>query len=235
MANAIIMAAGLGSRFGEITRTRHKTLLPIGGMPNLERTVNYLLDAGITDITLVTGHLAESFGYLADKYPALRFVHNGFFREYNTVYTFSLVLDRFGDSYVIDGDTVLMDNPFPAAAPDRSCYFTVSREEDGVEWVPAVDGSGRVVRMDITDEKRPTMCGISYWTAADAEVIRSVYPAWMGRETLENPKLYWDNIPLTLFDRIHVVTRELAPRITYELDDMDNYTLVKRIWEERQK
>lgn len=37
--NAIILAAGLGTRFKEWTKDNHKSLFPIQGTPNIERTV----------------------------------------------------------------------------------------------------------------------------------------------------------------------------------------------------
>ena len=46
--NAIILAAGLGSRFKDVTKTIHKALLPLkDGTPNIERTIEYLIDANI--------------------------------------------------------------------------------------------------------------------------------------------------------------------------------------------
>ncbi|MGC6396742.1 NTP transferase domain-containing protein, partial [Pasteurella multocida] len=55
--NAIILAAGLGSRFKDVTKKIHKSLLPINGIPNIENTIQNLIEAGIDDIYIVTGHL----------------------------------------------------------------------------------------------------------------------------------------------------------------------------------
>ncbi|WP_158076055.1 NTP transferase domain-containing protein, partial [Rodentibacter trehalosifermentans] len=66
--NAIILAAGLGSRFKEVSKNTHKALLPINGLPNIERTIKFLKQADINDIYIVTGHLAKQFDYLSEKY-----------------------------------------------------------------------------------------------------------------------------------------------------------------------
>ena len=50
--NAIILAAGLGSRFKDITKKEHKSLLKIGDKPNLERTIEYLTDAKVEKIII---------------------------------------------------------------------------------------------------------------------------------------------------------------------------------------
>lgn len=62
--NAIILAAGLGSRFREITQKKHKALLPLpNGIPNIEQTIIYLKQAGIHEIHIVTGYFAEQFDF----------------------------------------------------------------------------------------------------------------------------------------------------------------------------
>ena len=82
--NAIILAAGLGSRFKDITKKEHKSLLKIGGKPNLERTIEYLTDAKVEKIIIVVGYLKEKFDYLKEKYgDIIEFVYNDKYREYN--------------------------------------------------------------------------------------------------------------------------------------------------------
>ena len=94
--NAIILAAGLGSRFKEITQTTHKALLDIHGTPNLERTLAFLRQANIDNIVIVTGYLHEQFNYLQKKYSCT-LIHNEKYREYNSIYSFSLARDFFND------------------------------------------------------------------------------------------------------------------------------------------
>jgi choline kinase len=59
------MAAGLGSRLRPVTDEVAKPVLPIDGQPVLGRLLRELAAAGCTDVTLVTGHLAEQVERLA--------------------------------------------------------------------------------------------------------------------------------------------------------------------------
>ncbi|HDR1061262.1 TPA: NTP transferase domain-containing protein, partial [Pasteurella multocida] len=78
--NAIILAAGLGSRFKDVTKKIHKSLLPINGIPNIENTIQNLIEAGIDDIYIVTGHLSEQFSYLKEKYKC-KILNNEKYKE----------------------------------------------------------------------------------------------------------------------------------------------------------
>ena len=55
---AVLLAAGRGTRLGELTRTTPKPLLAVGGEPIIFRIIRGLATAGVGDITVVTGHLA---------------------------------------------------------------------------------------------------------------------------------------------------------------------------------
>lgn len=56
---AIILAAGLGKRLGELTADRPKCLVPLLGEPLLKRQLAVLRSAGVTDIVLVGGYQAD--------------------------------------------------------------------------------------------------------------------------------------------------------------------------------
>jgi mannose-1-phosphate guanylyltransferase len=56
---AFLLAAGLGTRMGEITRKTPKCLLPVGGVPLLSRWFELLARAGVEAVLVNTHHLAD--------------------------------------------------------------------------------------------------------------------------------------------------------------------------------
>jgi choline kinase len=69
---AIILAAGRGSRLGEITAKFPKPLAILAGKPLIEWQVNALREAGIEDINLVTGYQQSAF----DTYQLPTFINH---------------------------------------------------------------------------------------------------------------------------------------------------------------
>jgi len=60
----IILAGGTGSRLRPLTNVMNKNLLPVGSKPMLEYPIEKLVEAGITEICIITG--AEHMGSIVD-------------------------------------------------------------------------------------------------------------------------------------------------------------------------
>lgn len=73
---AVIMAGGLGSRFGGRTEAMPKGFIEIDGIPMVERSVKKLIQAGIEEIIIGTGHCNEWYDRLAEKYHVIKTVKN---------------------------------------------------------------------------------------------------------------------------------------------------------------
>jgi NDP-mannose synthase len=56
---AVVLAGGKGARLAPYTRILPKPLMPIGEMPILEVLLRQIKQAGINDVVLTVGHLAE--------------------------------------------------------------------------------------------------------------------------------------------------------------------------------
>jgi NDP-sugar pyrophosphorylase family protein len=69
MTKAVVLAAGRGTRMGDLTEDLPKPMLPIAGKPILEHVLDRLSSAGFTDVFLVTGYRAEVIEDHFRNYP----------------------------------------------------------------------------------------------------------------------------------------------------------------------
>ena len=62
---AVIPAAGFGTRFLPLTKAQPKEMLPVVNKPTIQWVVEEAVDAGITDIAIITGNHKHLFLFLA--------------------------------------------------------------------------------------------------------------------------------------------------------------------------
>jgi len=79
---AIILAAGRGSRLGDVTAQRPKGLTPLLHKPLLQWQLDAITSAGIAETTVATGYLAEQFA----PFPVHK-IHNSAWQDSNMVRT----------------------------------------------------------------------------------------------------------------------------------------------------
>ena len=79
---AIILAAGMGTRLGKYTENLPKCMLQFNGKSLIERQIETLRKAGITDISIVRGYKPEKINLSGVKY-----YHNPDFADTNMVET----------------------------------------------------------------------------------------------------------------------------------------------------
>lgn len=107
--NAIILAAGMGTRLRPLTNDRPKCLVAVNGVPMVERQIQFLKEKGIDDITLISGYKAESLEYLKDRY-GVDIVFNDRYDTCNNINSLYIVKERFHDTYVLEGDVYMNKN-----------------------------------------------------------------------------------------------------------------------------
>lgn len=213
--NAIILAAGLGSRLKELTKNKHKALFTIGGVPNIERTIKFLNEIGVKEIYIVTGYLSEQFNYLKEKFD-VKLIKNDKYKEQNNLASFSLALPYFSDSFVIDGDVVLIKNILQI--PTNSVYFTTIRQNsDKEEWVVKTIND-RVMGIEVCNKQAPSLLGISFFTNKDACIIKKHIKNLPNNAFLD-PKKYYDNAIIEVLDDIDMGFINIDNNLVAEIDD----------------
>ena len=94
---AVIMAAGMGTRFGSMTEERPKGFIEAGGQPMVVRSIETLISCGIERIIIGTGYLREAYEELAKRYPQIVCCFSPRYAETNSMYTLYNCREMVGD------------------------------------------------------------------------------------------------------------------------------------------
>lgn len=106
---AVILAAGMGSRLGKYTQHSTKCMIKVNGETLLERIFNSLRSAKIGKAVIVTGYCSESLVKHAVEAAGndidVTFIHNGNYNTTNNIYSLYLAAD-----YMEKDDTILFES-----------------------------------------------------------------------------------------------------------------------------
>ena len=189
---AIFMAAGFGSRMVPVTLNTPKPLIKVHGKRIIETLLDAVLDAGITDITIVRGYLGEQFDLLLKKYPMLKFVDNPAYNEANNISSAYLVKDMMANAYVLESDLILYNKDLIRKYEYTSHYLGLPVDVTD-DWCFDTK-KGYITGVKIGGTNCDQMVGISYWTKEDAakmsQDIADVFKSPGGKER------YWDEVSM---------------------------------------
>ena len=107
---AIMLAAGKGSRLGKYTKDNTKCMLNVHGKTLLERAIDALLEANIKDFIIVLGYKGENVKkYIKekelDKKINITYIDNNVYDITNNIYSLYLAKD-----YLVKDDTILLES-----------------------------------------------------------------------------------------------------------------------------
>lgn len=119
--NAIILAAGKSSRFAPFTYEKPKGLFRVKEEILIERQIEQLQAASISEIYVVVGYMKEKFFYLEQKYGVRLIVNNEFGKKGN-LYSLYVAREHFGNTFICCADHYFVPNPFITENPDNRSY-----------------------------------------------------------------------------------------------------------------
>lgn len=193
---AVILAAGCATRLRPYSDDTPKTLLPIGGVPILRRTITSLLRAGFDQFVIGTGYLEHMVhDAVASWFPGLdvTFVSNPDFRTTNNAYSLLLAREHVeNDGFILlDGDVVFdlgVVEELVERGPD--CLAVRSVGEIGLEEVKVTaDIEDRVLAIGKHVPVRSAMgesVGIELFSAASSKKLFAALHARVREQNLVN-------------------------------------------------
>jgi len=207
----VILAGGSGSRLHQLTRVTNKHLLPVYNQPMVFYPIQTLVNAGITDILLVTG--GQNSG------DFLRLLSNG--RDFGLKhinYTYQegeggiadalRLAQHFVDAEkvcVILGDNIIEGNILAAKETfdpaERGAHIILKEVDDPERFGCPEIRDGRIVRIEEKPKQprsRYAVTGIYFYDATVFEKINRLRPSWRGElEITDVNNMYLEEGTLT--------------------------------------
>lgn len=212
---AIIIAAGFGTRMVPLTFNTPKPLIRVHGERIIDSQIDACLEAGVDDIYIVRGYLAEQFDQLLYKYPMIKFLENPAYNDANNISSAMCARYMLQGAYVFEADILIHNPKLIKRYQYQSNYLGIFTERTD-DWCFDVK-DGIIVEQKVGGLNCYQEVGISYWSPKDgarlSEDIKKAYELPGGKE------LYWDQTAFKIFkDHYQVAVRDCKQEDIVEID-----------------
>lgn len=223
---AVIMAAGLGTRFGKMTETVPKGFVECGDLSMVERSIQTLLVCGIKRIIIGTGYLKEKYEALKEVYPQIECVFSPRYAETNSMYTLWNCREVIGDDdfLLLESDLVFEKKAITALLecpePDVMLITPVTKFQD--QYYVEYGEGNRLTRCSTVEtelDAKGELVGIHKLSNKFYRVMCEDY----AKKVEEKPKLGYEYELLTMSQEImKVYVLRVEGLKWYEIDDVDD-------------
>ena len=233
----VILAAGMAKRLRPLTDNKPKCLLKVGERTLLERTVDAMRQAGITEFIVVTGYCADQIrDFLTIHYPlsTIHFLHNADYEHNNNIYSLWM-----SGQIVRDKEFLLMDSDIlcdPAAvvriAQEPESALAVNRHELGDEEMKVVvDSEGHITEISKTCRPEDAMgesVGIEHVTPDYSRALFQELDQMIEREGLID--IFYERAFERLIPQGHTFrVVDTTHYFSYELDTPEDFERAQQL------
>jgi len=220
---AVFVAAGFGSRLVPVTLNTPKPLVRVHGKRIIDGLIDACLAAGIEEIFIVRGYLAEQFDQLLYEYPMINFIENPAYNETNNISSALCARYFLGNSYVFEADLLIRKPELIKTYQYCSNFLGYYRERSD-DWCFTVE-NGYIASHKIGGTDCYQEYGISYWDEEAGKLlaadIKAAYEMPGGKE------LFWTQVPLSVFRDHYKV--EVRPCSEGDIVEIDTFSELKSI------
>ena len=220
---AVFIAAGFGSRLVPITFNTPKPLVRVKGTRIIDHLLDACLEAGIEEIYIVRGYLAEQFDQLLYKYPMVKFLENPVYNEANNISSSLIAKDLLSNAYVFEAD-LLLSNPKIITKYHYTSDFLAIKKDRTDDWCFEVK-EGVIAEEKVGGEDCWQMVGISYWSEEDGRKLSQDIPDVFS--TPGGKERYWEQVPLVYRKKNYAV--EVRECFEDDIVEIDTFKELKQI------
>lgn len=146
---AIIMAAGKGSRLGALTEGKPKSFVEIKGKKLIEYNLRLLQKYHVDEIIIVTGYRTEEFEKLTAGMNNVRLVFNPFYEMTNVLGSFYMGMEALHDDFIyLHADTLCEPSIFEKLVyPKADVVLPVEYRKWNEEAMKVRSENGKIVQI----------------------------------------------------------------------------------------
>ena len=218
---AVIMAAGLGTRFGQHTELIPKGFVQYKNKAMVVRSIETLIDCGIERIIIGTGWKREAYEELMKLYPQIECVYSPRFAETNSMYTLYNCREAIGneDFLLLESDLVFEKKAISALVStsfDSAMLITpVFKFQD--QYYVQMDENCRLINCS-TDKSKIVPSGELVGIHKISNKFYKILVEEYGKLVDEKPKLGYE---FQLLD----VSQRITPMYVLKLEDLQWYEI----------
>ena len=242
---AIILAAGMGKRLGELTKSNTKCMVEVNGVRLIDRTLNQLSRLELTRVVIVVGYEGQKLiDYIGDRYSdrlKIEYVENPVYDKTNNIYSLALAKEHLQeeDTILIESDLIfddnmfslIIDNPYPNLALVAK-YETwmdgtmvrISEDNDILNFVPKA-----AFRYEDVDKYYKTVNIYKF----SKEFSRTKYvPFLTAYTTAVGNNEYYENVLsiITFLNKKELKALPIGNEKWYEIDDKQDLDIAEALF-----
>jgi len=243
---AIILAAGMGRRLGELTKNNTKCMVEVNGVKLIDRVLTYLSHFELKRIVIVVGYQAENLvNYVENQYGSLNieFVENPIYDKTNNIYSLALAKDKFkeDDTLLLESDLIyeesmlrlLVDNQ----QPDLALVAKYEKWMDGT--MVTIDDDCNILNFISKKEFKQTEVDKYYKTVniykfSKSYINNQYLPLLEAYCQMKGNNEYYEEVlrVLTMIDKSSLKALPIGDEKWYEIDDIQDLDIAETIFAE---
>ena len=243
---AIILAAGMGKRLGELTKNNTKCMVEVNGVKLIDRVLTYLSHLDLKRIVIVIGYQAQNLvQYIENQYGNLNieFVENPIYDKTNNIYSLALAKNKFkeDDTLLLESDLIfeesmlrkLVDNQ----QPDIALVAKYEKWMDGT--MVTIDNDCNILsfigkkdfKQDDVDKYYKT---VNIYKFSKSYINNQYLPLLEAYCQMKGNNEYYEEVlrVLTMIDKLSLKALPIGDEKWYEIDDIQDLDIAETIFAE---
>lgn len=243
---AIILAAGMGRRLGELTRHNTKCMISVNGRTLIDRILTQLSALNLKRVIIVIGYEGHKLKeHIGNRYANLNieYVENPIYDKTNNIYSLALATDRLqeDDTILVESDLIfddnlfrlIIDNPYPNLALVAKyqswmdgTMVRIDDENDILNFVPK-----KAFSYDEADQYYKTVNVYKF----SKEFSRQKYVPFINAYCkVLGPNEYYEQVlqVIASLDKSNIKALPIGDCKWYEIDDVQDLDIAEAIFAE---